>query len=110
MQMHEWVPLPKVSLQPLTDAITAFTDAGRRSMKAVAVWHDGRQWCHKLLNADPMDSLQTLELLAVVWVLCAWEQDHINIVTDSLYVAGVAQRIETARIKDVQNQRLFLLL
>ncbi|KFP60426.1 hypothetical protein N322_00031, partial [Cariama cristata] len=36
--------------------------------------------------------------------------EELNIVTDSMYVAGIVNRIEDARIKEVQNLRLFELL
>lgn len=52
-------------------------------------------------------SLQTLELTAVVWAVLQWHDQNLNIVTDSLYVAGILQRIEDARIKEVQNPRLY---
>ncbi|KFP23492.1 hypothetical protein N325_08510, partial [Colius striatus] len=55
-------------------------------------------------------SLQTLELFTVVWALEMWWCKPLNIVTDSFYVAGIAQRIEDARIKDVRNRCLFDLL
>ncbi|KFV46340.1 hypothetical protein N328_00027, partial [Gavia stellata] len=51
-------------------------------------------------------SLQTLELAAVVWAVLQWREQPLNIVTDSMYVAGVLQRIEDARLKDCKNQRL----
>lgn len=34
----------------------------------------------------------------------------LNVVTDSLYVAGLVARIEDAQIRDIQNERLFDLL
>ncbi|KFO96624.1 hypothetical protein N300_07635, partial [Calypte anna] len=55
-------------------------------------------------------SLQTLELRAVVWSLEKWLDVPINIVSDSLYVVGVVQRIEESMIKQVSNGRLFELL
>ncbi|KFV02763.1 hypothetical protein N340_03777, partial [Tauraco erythrolophus] len=52
---------------------------------------------------------QTMEHLAVVWAM--WNsKGPLNIVTDSLYVAGIVERIEEASIKEVQNPRLFELL
>ncbi|NWU88046.1 POK19 protein, partial [Onychorhynchus coronatus] len=109
-RMQEWIPLPKLSLQPLREAVTVFTDAGRRSRRAAAVWHNGTRWCQHLLDAEEADSLQTLELFAVVLALCIWQDTPVNIVTDSMYVAGVAQQIESACIKELQNQRLYQLL
>ncbi|RLV63266.1 hypothetical protein DV515_00018445, partial [Chloebia gouldiae] len=53
----------------------------------------------------PID-FSTLELLAVVWAMLNFK-GPLNVVTDSLYVAGVVERIEDAAIRQVQNQRLF---
>ncbi|KFP86544.1 hypothetical protein N311_11421, partial [Apaloderma vittatum] len=52
---------------------------------------------------------QTLELLAVVWATCTFT-GPLNLVTDSLYVAGVTAQVELAEIKEVRNKRLFELL
>ncbi|NXP56885.1 PO113 protein, partial [Heliornis fulica] len=105
----DWIIKPLRSERPLAKARTVFTDAGKKSRKAVAVWKEGQQWMQHLVEAEPDDSLQTLELVAVVWALSTFE-DEVNVVTDSLYVAGVAQRIEDASIREVQNKRLFQLL
>ncbi|NXT86225.1 PO113 protein, partial [Zapornia atra] len=104
-----WILRPLRQDQPIFDAITVYTDAGRKSRRAVATWKDQHRWNHHLLEAEPRDSLQTLELLAVVWA-CTTFKRPLNVVTDSLYVAGVTQRIEDAAIKDVSNQRLYELL
>ncbi|NWW16508.1 POK19 protein, partial [Falcunculus frontatus] len=104
-----WIMKPLRSDVPLPDAITVFTDAGKKSRKAAVTWKEDRQWKHEILDADVSDSLQTLELLAVVWALSKF-LDPLNVVTDSYYVAGVAQRIEDAAIREVQNKRLYLLL
>ncbi|RMC03980.1 hypothetical protein DUI87_19317 [Hirundo rustica rustica] len=62
-----------------------------------------------MLSAEEADTLQTLELFAVVWAIAHF-REPINVVTDSLYVAGVVARIEDAFIKEVRNQRLYQLL
>ncbi|KGL84205.1 hypothetical protein N309_00498, partial [Tinamus guttatus] len=54
------------------------------------------------------DSLQTLELLAVTWAVTHLE-GPLNVVSDSLYVVGVASRIEDASVKEVSNKRLYQL-
>ncbi|KFZ49448.1 hypothetical protein N321_00073, partial [Antrostomus carolinensis] len=51
-------------------------------------------------------SLQTLELAAVSWALSRWRNRKLNIVSDSLYVVGVVQRIEDALVKPPNNARL----
>lgn len=62
------------------------------------------------MAAEVQDSLQTLELRAVVWSFKQWPEEKINVVTYSLYVSGLAARIEEARLRDIQNQCLFELL
>ena len=107
---YDWLKCPKRSEKPLTDAITVYTDAGKRSRKAAATWYENNQWHHQILPAKTGDSLQTLELAAVVWVCTQWMHTRLNIVTDSMYVAGIVSQIEDARLKELQNQRLFELL
>lgn len=87
-----------------------FTDAGRKSRTAAVTWHDNCQWKHKILQAQPRDSLQTLELSAVVWALMNWLQKSINVVSDSLYVAGLVEKMEDTRIREINNRCLFELL
>ncbi|NXH45170.1 PO113 protein, partial [Dicaeum eximium] len=101
-----WIPRPLRERQPIKDAVTVFTDAGKKSRKAAITWKEGKQWREKMLEAIPSDSLQTLELWAVVWALTMFT-GPVNVITDSLYIAGVAQRIEDASVKEVQNRRLY---
>ena len=49
------------------------------------------------------DSLQTMELKAILWAFSAWRNEPLNVVTDSLYAAGICQRIEDAHIRDNKN-------
>ncbi|NXX64069.1 POK6 protein, partial [Scopus umbretta] len=105
----DWIVRPLRTTQPLPDALTVFTDAGKRARKAAVTWKRDSQWHHKILPAAPEDSLQTLELLAVVWAATQFSEP-LNIVTDSFYVAGVANRLEDASIKEVSNRRLYELL
>lgn len=97
----------KRSETPLPNAITVFTDAGRKSRRAAVTWLSGGAWHRHVLPAVPGDSLQTLELAAVVWAVLQWHDRNLNVVTDSLYVAGVLQRIEDARLKEIKNPCLF---
>ncbi|NXS90479.1 POK6 protein, partial [Erpornis zantholeuca] len=101
-----WITKPLRENKPIKDALTAFTDAGKKSHRAAVVWKNKDRREEKVLEANPADSLQTLELLAVIWALTNLP-DPLNVVTDSLYVAGVVQRIEDASIKEVQNRRLY---
>lgn len=66
VSQQEWLEVPKRSDRPLVNAITVFTDAGKKSQRAAATWLVGDQWHHQLIQAVPGDSLQTLELRAVV--------------------------------------------
>ncbi|KAM6037313.1 LOW QUALITY PROTEIN: optineurin-like [Chlamydotis macqueenii] len=51
------------------------------------------------------DSLQTLELRAVVWAFQQWHDEPLNVVSDSLYVVGTTQRLERAMIKTNSDVR-----
>ncbi|NXV60455.1 PO113 protein, partial [Molothrus ater] len=64
-----WIQCPKRSLKPLSDAITVYTDAGRKSKTAAVTWREKGQWHHHILRATELDTLQTMELLAVVWAM-----------------------------------------
>ncbi|NWH69132.1 POK8 protein, partial [Geococcyx californianus] len=94
---------------PIQQGLTVFTDAGKKSRKAAVTWREKAQWKSHILKAYPEDSLQTLELVAVVWALSVFHQP-LNIITDSFYVAGVVQWIEDAAVKQVNNRRLYELL
>ncbi|NXY65965.1 POK6 protein, partial [Callaeas wilsoni] len=101
----QWITKPLREDLPIPNAITAFTDAGKRTRRAAITWNSEGQWHHHLISADPEDNLQTLELLAVIWALQNF-QEPVNVVSDSLYVVGVVSRIEEASIKEVSNPRL----
>lgn len=110
MAQQEWIAPPKYSERPLQNAITVFTDAGRRSWRAAVTWQEKGEWKHKILPATLGDTLKTLELSAIVWAFLEWMTTPLNVVTDSLYVAGLVARIEDAQIRDIQNEWLFDLL
>ncbi|NWI52527.1 PO113 protein, partial [Calyptomena viridis] len=104
---HDWLYKTKISLTPIKDAFTVFTDAGKASRRAAIVWlSEDTEWQHKILEGTEQDSLQTLELKAVIGALLKWAHIPLNIVTDSLYVTGVVQQIEDASIRDIQNKHL----
>ncbi|NXN07048.1 POK19 protein, partial [Indicator maculatus] len=107
---YGWLSMPKLEKQPIRNAITVFTDTGKKSRKAVATWQEGKQWKSQLLQAEARDSLQTLELLAILWVLQHWLDVPVNVVSDSLYAVGIVTRIEDSVIKQVKNKRLWELL
>jgi len=102
--------IPKLSRTLLQNAITVFTDAGRKSRKAVVTWCEDQQWQHTLLQAQPGNSLQTLKLSAEVWAFLNWPLQPLNVVSDSLYVVGLVEGVEDARVRELSNQRLYELL
>uniref|UniRef100_A0A8B9U0M2 Uncharacterized protein n=1 Tax=Anas zonorhyncha TaxID=75864 RepID=A0A8B9U0M2_9AVES len=110
MENQAWITQPKRSDSPLADAVTVFTDAGKRSKSAAITWKDEQGWQHQILKGQDNDSLQTLELYAVVWTFIKWKDAPLNVVSDSLYVVGIANRIEDSALRDVKNERLAELL
>ncbi|NXC26356.1 PO113 protein, partial [Campylorhamphus procurvoides] len=99
-----------VQEHPLQDALTVFTDAGRKSKKAACVWQiEERIWEHFVFQGTANDSLQTLELKAVSWALQQWPSTRLNIVSDSQYVVGIVNRIEEAAVRVNKNEGLYLL-
>ncbi|RMC11075.1 hypothetical protein DUI87_12267 [Hirundo rustica rustica] len=77
--------LPKIVDRPQPGP-TIFTDASSLTSTAAAVWQSGEQWqCIK--TTDPTLSVQQLEAAAVVLVCGLFPEEHLNIVTDSIFVA-----------------------
>ncbi|NWW43146.1 PO113 protein, partial [Pedionomus torquatus] len=101
-----WVEKSKVCQEPLQNGVTVYTDAGKRRRRAACVWKEGDQCQQHILEGQPQDSLQTLELTAVVWALTNWLNTPLNVVTDSMYVAGVVLRLEDALLRETTNPRL----
>ncbi|NXW21473.1 POK19 protein, partial [Circaetus pectoralis] len=83
--------------------LTVFTDASKNSRKASVTWKKDGEWQDHIIQGQEKDSLQTLELIAVVWVFSQWTEVPLNIVSDSLYVVGVVQRLEHAVLKELNN-------
>lgn len=52
---------------------------------------------------------QRAELGAVITVVVSKDKNPINIVSDSACIVGMTKSIETARIKHVNSEKLFLL-
>ncbi|NXE97919.1 PO113 protein, partial [Menura novaehollandiae] len=105
---QQWIEKPWASTTPV-EGRTIFTDAGRKSCTAACVWKENDKWKTHLIKGDQKDSLQTLELAAICWAFQQCAKEPLNVVTDSLYAAGVAQRIEDALLKQVANCRLNML-
>ncbi|NXD74208.1 POK8 protein, partial [Eolophus roseicapillus] len=108
-QSQEFEELLSRSEKPV-EGITVFTDAGRKSRRGAVTWQEEGQWFHHILPGENNDSLQTLELKAVVWVFQKWYNQPINVVSDSLYVVGVTQCLERAMVKQIKNKLLHALL
>ena len=97
--LQPWVKCPKVVLHPVK-GLSVFTDAGKRSKKAACVWKNEQGgWNTHVIQGQANDTLQTLELVAVVWALGRWAAEPINVISDSQYVVGVVQRIDEALIR-----------
>ncbi|NWH95125.1 POK19 protein, partial [Aegithalos caudatus] len=105
IEHHQWLERPLCSLKPVKGK-TVFTDAGRKTKRAACVWQQQGERLQHLIKGEVGDSLQTLELKAVCWALKTWDKEPIYIVSDSLYVVRVVQRIEDALIRQTQNQNL----
>ncbi|NXT19732.1 POK19 protein, partial [Syrrhaptes paradoxus] len=108
-QTLQWVEIPKFQISPIPSALTVYTDAGRKSHTAAITWQSDNEWHHHIMPGQDTDSLQTLELMAVVWAIYTFTEP-LNIVSDSLYVVGIVQRIEASLIKDITNKRLHMLM
>lgn len=106
LKHNQWLEKPKVTKNPIKEGLTVYTDAGKHSRQATCVWQEKNQWCKKILQGQPEDTLQTLELMAVVWALENWHDHPLNVVTDSLYVAGVVPRIQDALVRETNNPQL----
>jgi len=103
LKRNQWPENPRVQEKPLAEGVTIYADAGKRLRKAVCAWQEGGQWCHHMIQGQDGDSLQTLELTAVFWVLTNWLNEPLNVVTISLYVTGVVPRVADALLREAVN-------
>ncbi|NWY46027.1 POK8 protein, partial [Sylvia atricapilla] len=76
---------PKVINRPQPGP-TIFTDASSLTSTAVAVWESENKWQY-IKTTDPTLSVQQLEAAAVVLACGLFPEEHLNIVTDSIFVA-----------------------
>ncbi|NXT09580.1 PO113 protein, partial [Prunella fulvescens] len=107
--LHQQVEeVPWLSKQPV-EGLTVFTDASRKASKAGLNWQNKGKWLSEILEG-PGDSLEVLELRAVISLFEKWPDDPVNIVSDSLYVVGAVERMERAPLKEIQNRRLMATL
>ncbi|KAF1655519.1 Endogenous retrovirus group K member 19 Pol protein, partial [Aptenodytes patagonicus] len=105
-KQNQWLEKPKVIEGPIPGGITVYTDAGKRSKRAVCVWYEAGRWHRQSLMGQEGDTLQTLELTAVIWALEHWLNFPLNVVSDSLYVVELVPRIQDALIREASNPRL----
>ncbi|OWK60889.1 putative Pol polyprotein [Lonchura striata] len=87
---------------------TVFTDGSGKTGKAIVTWKDGSEW--QVLKAPQEGSAQLVELRAAVMAFERFSQEPFNLVTDSAYVADIAQRLGHSVLKEVSNPALFHLL
>ncbi|NXJ72214.1 POL1 protein, partial [Rostratula benghalensis] len=76
---------PKVINRP-RPGLMVFTDAFSLTSTAAAVWQSGEQW-QSIKMTDPMLSVRQLEAAAVVLACGLFPEEHLNIVTGSIFVA-----------------------
>uniref|UniRef100_A0A8C9N3Y6 RNA-directed DNA polymerase n=1 Tax=Serinus canaria TaxID=9135 RepID=A0A8C9N3Y6_SERCA len=98
---------PKNSQEPVQGP-TVFTDGSGRTGKAIVTWKDGSEW--QVLEGHEDGSAQLVELRAAVMAFEKFSQEPFNLVTDSAYVADIAQRLGHSVLKEVSNPALFHLL
>ena len=84
-------------------APTYFTDGSNNGKAGITGPEEGKTL------VTPYTSAQWVELVAVITVLVSKDKTPINIVSDSAYVVGITKSIETAKIKHVSSEELFLL-
>ncbi|NWR89369.1 POK11 protein, partial [Furnarius figulus] len=96
-------PDPLLSSSPLPGARTVFTDGSGKTRKAVVCWRTGTEWESDVHEVS--GSPQVAELSAICRAFQLFPEP-LNIVSDSLYVVGVVQRIERAYLKDISNETL----
>ncbi|TRZ15138.1 hypothetical protein HGM15179_011998 [Zosterops borbonicus] len=98
---------PKHSQEPVQGP-TVFTDGSGKTGKAIVTWKDGSEW--KVLEGHEDGSAQLVELRAAVMAFQKFSQQPFNLVTDSAYVADIAQRLGHSVLREVSNPALFHLL
>ncbi|NXD88512.1 POK7 protein, partial [Halcyon senegalensis] len=98
---------PKNCQEPVQGP-TVFTDGSGKTGKAIVTWRDGSEW--QVLEGHEDGSAQLVELRAAVMAFERFSQEPFNLVTDSAYVADIAQRLGYSVLKEVSNPALFHLL
>ncbi|NWQ87554.1 POL1 protein, partial [Burhinus bistriatus] len=80
------IDLPQKIMDRPQQGPTVFTDASSATSTAAAVWQAGGEW-HCIRMTDYTLSVQQLEAMAVVLACGLFPMEHLNIVTDSMFVA-----------------------
>ncbi|KAF4804388.1 hypothetical protein TURU_008432 [Turdus rufiventris] len=90
---------------------TIFTDASSLTSTAAAVWQSREQWqCVK--TTDPTLSVQQLEEAAVVLAFGLFPEEHLNIVSDSIFVAKLClamsgRGVSVSRVEMMLEEALY---
>ncbi|NXN91857.1 POL1 protein, partial [Rhinopomastus cyanomelas] len=80
------IDLPQKVMDRPQPGPTVFTDASSVTSTAAEVWLSGGEW-HCIKMTDSALSAQQLEAMAVVLACGLFPTEHLNIVTDSMFVA-----------------------
>ncbi|NXY59820.1 POL1 protein, partial [Callaeas wilsoni] len=80
------IDLPRKIIDRPQPGPTVFTDASSTTSTAAAVWQSGEKW-HCVKMTDCALSVQQLEAAAVVLACGLFPREHLNIVTNSMFVA-----------------------
>ncbi|NWI87865.1 POL1 protein, partial [Pitta sordida] len=79
------IDLPQKVLDRPQQGPTIFTDTSSTTSTAAAVWQSGEEW-HCIKMTDCMLSVQQLVVVAIMLVCRLFPMEHLNIVTDSMFV------------------------
>ncbi|NXD89097.1 POL1 protein, partial [Halcyon senegalensis] len=80
------IDLPRKIMDRPQPGPTAFTDASSTTSTVAAVWQSEGEW-HCIKMTDRALSVQQLEATAVVLACGLFPMEHLNIVTESMFVA-----------------------
>ncbi|NXK77406.1 POL1 protein, partial [Amazona guildingii] len=80
------IDLPQKIMDQPQPGPTVFTDASSATSTAAAVWQSEKEW-HCIKMTDCALSVQQLEATAIVLACRLFPTEHLNIVTDSMFVA-----------------------
>ncbi|NXY79928.1 POL1 protein, partial [Glareola pratincola] len=80
------IDLPRKIMDRPQQGPMVFTDASSMTSTATVVWQSGEEW-HCIKMTDCALSVQQLEAMAIVLACGLFLMEHLNIVTDSMFVA-----------------------